>query len=130
MSSVVIAGNTSGTITLDAPNVAGTTVLTLPTANGTILTTASTLASPSVSGNLTMTTGGITFNANPGGGTQATLDDYEVGTWTPTIAFGGASVGITYTIRNGAYVKVGKVVHIRAYIALSSKGSSLLDKAI
>jgi hypothetical protein len=41
MSSVIIAGNTSGTITLDAPNVAGTTVLTLPTANGTVLTTAS-----------------------------------------------------------------------------------------
>ena len=42
MSSVVISGNTSGTITLDAPNVAGTTVLTLPTANGTVLTTANT----------------------------------------------------------------------------------------
>jgi len=40
MSSVIIAGNTSGTITLDAPNVAGTTVLTLPTANGTVLTSA------------------------------------------------------------------------------------------
>jgi hypothetical protein len=39
MSSVIIAGNTSGTITLDAPNVAGTTVLTLPTTNGTIVTT-------------------------------------------------------------------------------------------
>lgn len=44
MSSVIIAGNTSGTITLDAPNVAGTTVLTLPTANGTVLTTANTFA--------------------------------------------------------------------------------------
>jgi hypothetical protein len=44
MSSVIIAGNTSGTITLDAPNVAGTTVLTLPTSNGTVLTTASSLA--------------------------------------------------------------------------------------
>jgi len=42
MSSVIIAGNTSGTITLDAPNVAGTTTLTLPTTNGTILTTANT----------------------------------------------------------------------------------------
>jgi microcystin-dependent protein len=38
MSSVIIAGNTSGTITLDAPAVAGTTVLTLPTTSGTILT--------------------------------------------------------------------------------------------
>jgi hypothetical protein len=39
MSSVVIAGNTSGTITLDAPAVAGTTTLTLPTTSGTIITT-------------------------------------------------------------------------------------------
>jgi hypothetical protein len=39
MSSVIIAGNTSGTITLDAPNVAGSTVLTLPTTSGTIVTT-------------------------------------------------------------------------------------------
>lgn len=45
MSSVVISGNTSGTITLDAPNVAGTTVLTLPSANGTVLTSASSVAS-------------------------------------------------------------------------------------
>jgi hypothetical protein len=44
LSSIQIAGNTSGTITLDAPNIAGTTVLTLPTANGTILTTANTFA--------------------------------------------------------------------------------------
>ena len=42
MSSVIIAGNTSGTITLDAPNVAGTTTLTLPTTSGTILTSANT----------------------------------------------------------------------------------------
>jgi hypothetical protein len=45
MSSVIIAGNTSGTITLDAPNVAGTTTLTLPTTNGTVLTSASSLTS-------------------------------------------------------------------------------------
>jgi len=37
MSSVIIAGNTSGTITLDAPAVAGTTTLTLPATSGTVL---------------------------------------------------------------------------------------------
>jgi hypothetical protein len=37
MSSVVIAGDTSGSITLDAPAVAGTTVLTLPATNGTFI---------------------------------------------------------------------------------------------
>ena len=41
MASVVIAGDTSGTVTLAAPATAGTTTLTLPTANGTILTTGS-----------------------------------------------------------------------------------------
>jgi hypothetical protein len=41
MSSVIIAGNTSGTITLDAPAVAGTTTLTLPTTSGTVITTGS-----------------------------------------------------------------------------------------
>ena len=40
MSSVVIAGNTSGTVTLAAPDVAGTTTLTLPATSGTVLTSA------------------------------------------------------------------------------------------
>jgi len=41
MASIVVAGDTSGTVTLTAPLVAGTTTLTLPTVNGTILTTGS-----------------------------------------------------------------------------------------
>jgi hypothetical protein len=41
MSSVVIAGDTSGSVTLQAPAVAGTTTLTLPATSGTVLTTAS-----------------------------------------------------------------------------------------
>jgi hypothetical protein len=41
MSSVVISGDTSGSVTLQAPAVAGTTVLTLPATSGTVLTTAS-----------------------------------------------------------------------------------------
>ena len=39
MSSVVIKGNTSGQVTLNAPDVAGTTVLTLPTTSGTVALT-------------------------------------------------------------------------------------------
>jgi len=37
MSSVVIAGNTSGTITLDAPDVAGSTTLNLPATSGSLM---------------------------------------------------------------------------------------------
>jgi len=38
MSSVVISGDTSGSVTLQAPAVAGTTVLTLPATSGTVIT--------------------------------------------------------------------------------------------
>lgn len=38
MSSVVISGDTSGTVTLQAPAVAGTTTLTLPATSGTLVT--------------------------------------------------------------------------------------------
>jgi hypothetical protein len=53
MSSVVISGNTSGTITLDAPAVAGTTTLTLPATSGTVLTSATTQSGfpPNIAGN-------------------------------------------------------------------------------
>ena len=37
MSSIVVAGDTSGTVTLQAPAVAGTTTLTLPATSGTVL---------------------------------------------------------------------------------------------
>jgi hypothetical protein len=42
MSSIVISGDTSGTITVAAPAVSGTTTLTLPTTSGTVITTGST----------------------------------------------------------------------------------------
>jgi hypothetical protein len=60
MSSVIIAGNTSGTITLDAPAVAGTTTLTLPTTSGTVVTSAniSTYA-PSPAGGATTTSSAV-----------------------------------------------------------------------
>jgi len=52
---------------------------------------------------------GLTFTANPGGGTAATLNDYEVGTWTPTDASGAA---LTFSTAVGLYVKIGRLVWI------------------
>jgi hypothetical protein len=56
-----------------------------------------------------------------------TLDDYEEGTWTMGIAFGGASVGVTYATANaGKYTKIGRQVTVTGYIELlTSKGSHL-----
>jgi hypothetical protein len=68
MSSVVIAGDTSGTVTLDAPAVAGTTVLTLPATSGTFLTTTGGVA-PGTSGNVLTSNGTAwTSAALPAGG--------------------------------------------------------------
>ena len=52
MSSVVIAGDTSGSVTLQAPSAAGTTTLTLPTTSGNILTSASSIATSQLSGSI------------------------------------------------------------------------------
>lgn len=59
-----------------------------------------------------------------------TLDDYEEGTWTPAVTFGGGSTGITYTTRGGWYVKIGKLVSFGGQFQLSSKGSSTGNAAI
>lgn len=53
-----------------------------------------------------------------------TLDDYEEGTWTPNISFGGASAGITSDAANGLYVKIGRQVTVSGAISMTSKGSS------
>ena len=60
------------------------------------------------------------------GGTAAVnhLDDYEEGTWTPTIDFGGGSTSVAYAYQEGAYTKIGRHVIAHAYLDLTSKGSS------
>ena len=76
-------------------------------------------ATPSTSG------AGITFPATQSSSTDAnTLDDYEEGTFTPVLAFGGASVGITYATQTADYTKIGNSVRIRVSVIISSKGSS------
>lgn len=52
------------------------------------------------------------------------LDDYEEGSWTPVVRFAGNSVGVTYTVQQGRYTKIGDLVTVSCYINLSSKGSS------
>ena len=46
MSSILLNGDTSGTLTLTVPAVAGTNTITLPASTGTIITTASTSGIP------------------------------------------------------------------------------------
>jgi hypothetical protein len=96
MSSVVIAGDTSGTITLDAPAVAGSTVLTLPATSGTFLTTTGGVA-PGTSGNI-LTSNGTAW-------TSAALPAIGVGqTWQDLT--GSRALATTYTNSSGKPIMV------------------------
>ena len=85
------------------------------TTDGTRMTASTTIgvgaATPSTSG------AGITFPATASDSTSAnTLDDYEEGSFTPTIAGSSTSGTGTYSIQQGTYTKVGRAVSFRIYI--------------
>jgi len=112
MSSVVISGNTSGTITLDAPAVAGTTTLTLPATSGTVVTKDT---------NGIASVNGIQFPATAVPSADAnTLDDYEEGSWTPSITGSVSNPTVGYVGRSGFYIKIGKFVWCYFDVLLSS----------
>jgi hypothetical protein len=61
---------------------------------------------------------GITFPATQSGSSDAnTLDDYEEGTWTPTVTFSSGSATVASA---AAYIKIGKTCFVNGYISFSS----------
>jgi hypothetical protein len=66
--------------------------------------------------------GGLTFNGDTAAANA--LDDYEEGTWTTGVSFGGASVGVTTSATTGTYTKIGRQVTVNGLLVLTSKGSS------
>ena len=73
-------------------------------------------------GNLVIGTSGkgIDFSATAGTGTSELLDDYEEGTWTPTVSASTTPPTVTYSIRSGTYTKVGRLVTCTGIIVLAS----------
>jgi hypothetical protein len=115
----ILADNGSGVIKFAT---GGTTErMRIPAAGGV-----QSAGSISVGGATPTTSGaGITFPASQSASSDAnTLDDYEEGTWTPTLTFSGGSIGITYTARTARYTKIGRLVYVFAAVTLSNKGSS------
>ena len=90
--------------------------LGLTTNSGTVIS-ASTIGvggtTPSASG------AGISFPATQSASTDAnTLDDYEEGSWTPSL--GGTA---TYSAQRGTYTKIGRVVYVTGVLVSSSIGT-------
>lgn len=115
---------------------------TLPVANGGTGTTTATgtagsvvlSVGPTITGTLTATglvdisgasAGQIKFPATQNPSADAnTLDDYEEGTWTPTIG-GATTAGTqTYSDQIGRYVKVGRLVSVECRIVMTAKDAA------
>jgi hypothetical protein len=80
------------------------------TSDGTRVTASTTIgvggATPSTSG------AGVTFPATQSASTDAnTLDDYEEGTWTPTIIGSSTAGTATYSLQSGSYTRIGNSVN-------------------
>jgi hypothetical protein len=111
----VIINGTTGISTPGVTNSSTTTNTGNVTNSGTV-TNASTIsvgnATPAGSG------AGITFPASFNPSSDAnTLDDYEEGTWTPTIASTGTQPTVSsYDSRIGTYTKIGNTVTVNCFI--------------
>jgi hypothetical protein len=88
-----------------------------------------------VSGNVVMATSGkgIDFSAVTGGSGTATanvLNDYEEGTFTPTVVGTTADGTIgTYYANTGRYTKVGRLVTVQVYLAYGGGAGATGDLA-
>jgi hypothetical protein len=96
--------------------------------NAPLSLTSPTIATPTFTGQATIPTinltgGQITFPATQSASSDAnTLDDYEEGTWTPTLTGGTTNPTVTYGTRTGAYTKIGNVVTL--FLRLSTTAIS------
>jgi hypothetical protein len=90
---VALSGDTSGNLTIQS---AGTNVATF-TSSGLVFTNGSALV-------------------------NSALNDYEQGTWTPTVTSGTGSI-TSYTA-DGTYTKIGRMVFMTARVVLTNVGSA------
>lgn len=96
-----------------------------------VLATSPSIATPTLTGDVSMTTGnlvvgtagkGIDFSAatHAPGMTSELLNDYEEGTFTPAFSpAAGAFTSVTYITQRGRYTKIGRVVYINIYLLTS-----------
>jgi hypothetical protein len=104
--------NGTNYIELTAPaSVASDKTITFPDATGTVVISGTT---PSLNG--------ITFPATQVASADVnTLDDYEEGTWTPTLKTSSTNFSsITYSGQLGDYVKIGSYIYCQFFVQIAS----------
>jgi len=120
-SRIILYGNEAsppGVAALQAGNVANSYVALSRGDGGHSITVDGT------SGLVTLGYGQVKFPASQNASTNVnTLDDYEEGSWTPTITGSGGASGQTYSVQSGRYVKIGKHVTLWGRVTLSGLGT-------
>lgn len=111
-----VSVNADGNATLTSNNIGSTTTVS---SNNSVVVTASAVVVDGVDQLHLAFPATMVGSADPN-----TLDDYEEGTWTPQLEFGGATTGITYNARAGTYTKIGRQVTLVFDFELTSQGSA------
>jgi len=93
------------------------TVQILPKVNGSLADNQVDLGSTGYRFNELWLGGGVYLG---GTGSANHLDDYEEGTWTPSVGGATTDPTVTYTTQAGFYVKIGRMVHISMYLNCSA----------
>jgi hypothetical protein len=115
MSKIALTPDASGTgtFTIAAPNSNTNRTLTLPDATGEVLTK---------NGSGVAAVSGVSFPATQSPSADPnTLDDYEEGTYTPSVTSGAGS--ITSFTASGSYTKIGRVVYVRVAVIITNNGT-------
>jgi hypothetical protein len=63
---------------------------------------------------------GIDFSATSGTGTSELFNDYEEGTWTPTLLGSASNPTVTYGLQRGVYTIVGRTVTVTCNLTWSA----------
>ena len=115
---VIEVGTNPSSITTASATVTGGAVNNTPVGASTPSTGAFTTLSAT---GLITTNGQVKFPSSQNASADAnTLDDYEEGTWTPTVSRTSSEPTVTYIRRDGHYIKVGKLVTLFCSIQLSA----------
>lgn len=96
-----------------------------------VLSTSPSIATPTLTGDVQMSTGnlvvgtsgkGIDFSAtaHPAGMTSELLNDYEEGTWTPSVGLNGFNGTPAVSATVGRYTKVGRMVTVTMNISFAA----------
>ena len=102
-------------------NIAGASTLAAVNASTLVTTTSIGVGNVTLSGSGS----GVQFPATQSASTDAnTLDDYEEGTFTPTIIGTTTAGTATYAYQLGYYTKVGRMVYIQGYVEWSAGSGS------